>query len=207
MPVPLLAGDWDLAVGDDPDDYFDGYDRGPAFDWRWEVDVTVPGVPDFEPYEEWNPSGGSFPTQQEALDASLGYSLPLTLDRPRTAFFWMLDPGCGDNDGGMTLDVYPACEVRHPFGDVTLDNQPACPPGPGGAVSGCGFLIDLPDIVYVLNAFAQGAAWAECYPNADLMAAMGDVCSSDGTVSLPDIVAVVNAFAGSPDCESPCACP
>ncbi len=95
----------------------------------------------------------------------------------------------------------------HPFGDVT-DSGADCPPAPPNInTSGCSELIGLPDIVYVLNAFAEGGNWAVCYPNADLMSALADPCDPDDSVALPDIVAVLNAFAGQYDCPSDCPCP
>ncbi len=109
---------------------------------------------------------------------------------------------CDPGDPGADPFGCVYASTARPFGDVTVDNQPICPPGPGDAVSGCGSLVELPDIVYVLNAFSQGLAWADCYPNADLMP-----CGGDGDVSLPDITGVLNAFAGNPDCPSQCPCP
>ncbi len=113
----------------------------------------------------------------------------------------------GDGDGdGYDDACAPPC-VPHPFGDVT-DLGPDCPPPPPITDrSGCGVLIGLPDMVYVLNAFAAGGAWTTCYPNADVASALADPCQLDGNIALPDIVAVLSAFAGDDVCPSHCPCP
>ncbi len=99
------------------------------------------------------------------------------------------------------------CGTEYPYADVADLGGSGCPPGPAYTErSGCGVLIGLPDIVYILNAFAQGGNWEECYPNADIRSALADPCDLDGGVALPDVVAVLEAFGGNPLCESQCPC-
>ncbi len=102
-PVWLEAGTYTLTVVDNPDDHFDAYKRGSEFDWRWEVNITVPGVLDIA----WNPTGLEYPTAQEALAASLGMSMTITLPAADTVYFWISDLACGDNFGGVTLRIAP----------------------------------------------------------------------------------------------------
>ncbi len=123
VDVWLEAGEHTLTVVDNPDDYFDAYKRGTQFDWRWEVDITVPGVFDIE----WNPTGQQYPTQQEALEASVGMSTTITLPTAATVYFWMNDPVCGDNIGGMTLEITVGPSNQPPVAnggpDQTVDEE------------------------------------------------------------------------------------
>ncbi len=123
-------------------------------------------------------------------------------------------PHCDDGDPCTGPDVCldGVCAgppgYTWPFGDVTATGA-ACPPMPPDRErSGCGVLIGLPDLAYVLSAFAEGADWAYCYPNADLMSSdPEDPCGPDGAIALPDVVGILQAFAQEAECESPCACP
>ncbi len=95
-----------------------------------------------------------------------------------------------------------------PFGDVTAFGA-ECPPTPPSAErSGCGVLIGLPDLAYVVSAFAEGADWRTCFPNADLMSSDPEQpCGGDDVITLADLVGVLQAFAQEAECESPCPCP
>ncbi len=67
-------------------------------------------------------------------------------------------------------------------------------------------MIGLPDIVYMLNAFAAGADAMACYPNADLCNAGPDPCGGDGAIDLADIMCILQAFRYWSDCPSECPC-
>ncbi len=108
--------------------------------------------------------------------------------------------------GIMRLDIVVSC-AAYVYGDVTDLGCSLCPPTPCTDLSGCGMLIGLPDIVYVLDAFGQGDNWEECYPNADLRAVVGDLCAPDGSIALPDLLAVLQAFRQNHLCASACPCP
>ncbi len=119
------------------------------------------------------------------------------------------DDTTGHIDGYVVeFPVNVACGGGYwPYGDVADLGGSGCPPGaPYTGRSGCGVLVGLPDIVYVLNAFARGDDWAECYPNADIRSALADPCQLDGSIALPDVVAVLEAFGGDPLCVSECPC-
>jgi len=128
VPLPLSAGLWRITVADNENDHYDAWSAWSSGDnWMWRLGITVPGVVDLPTWAPYD--AGLFPTQQAALDANVGGSMTISLDAPATAYFWVLDSGCADNRGGMTVSV-------EPYWDTLPDPQEDTTEGEQGEVSG-----------------------------------------------------------------------
>jgi len=109
VPVWLTTGVYQLTVVNNPNDHFDAWSLWPSdsdpdctpYCWRWEVSLTTPSIPLWQ----WNPTGQSYATQQEAIQANEGMSTTITIEEDALVYFWADDSGCGDNRGGMTLEI------------------------------------------------------------------------------------------------------
>ncbi len=122
VPLPLSAGRWRITVVDNENDHYDAWSAWSSGDnWMWKMAIMVPDIvelPAWAPYD-----AGLFPTQQAALDANVGGSMTISLDAPATAYFCVLDTGCTDNRGGMTISVEPYWDTLPDPQDDTTDGD------------------------------------------------------------------------------------